>query len=353
MIAAPLAAQDIEGGPAAYVIVVDAPAAEAEALRDALAEAWQGAGHTVVPVPDPVELGHPDPALLAAARESFADLRPRAAIAALEEYVARVDALGGGITRREWISALLLLARARRAVGDLALADEVIDRALTVEPELRLSPAEYPPPLLEAVEARRESIAALGRAPLRLRHVPPGLRVGVDGAEPTSPASLPELVPGVHLLRFTAPGRRPRAARVEVRPEETVDVSLAPDVFHALRRRDSSDHALRTAAARLGAVPLRLRAPPSTGGRAEVWDGAQDRRAAFRVPSEASASSVARAAVAALARTTGRPARRRRRILGASVAAVAVVAAGITAWALSRREPRGFRLELESGGVSP
>jgi len=357
LITSPSAAQETPRPDLPVVVVVQTPRHDSGALIRALSAAWSRRGAELVPVPPSPELERPDVASLASARRAFAELRPQEAVVALEEFVARVDALGGGVGPETWISALLLLGRAQLALGDPARATEAFDRVLSVAPDIHLDEARYPPPLREALEARRVETQPHADLTLQFDHAPPGLSVSVDGAPAVAPGDLPTLAPGLHVLRLTAPDRRPRALRVEVSPDQThVDATLADDPFAPLRSEERalpSPRDLRVAAARLGAVPLALQLRPAASGRlhVELWAAAEDLRAAVDVADSETPHEIVRQVVLAFGRVESRPERQSRRrvriIVGAS-AVVATLAAALTL-VLTRHPDSGFRLQLESG----
>jgi len=353
LITSPAAAQELSRPQTAFVVVVQGTASEPAELSQELGSLWARRGRDVIPVPPVAELPRPDLAQLALARRAFAELRPRESIAALEQFLAQVDTLGGGVGRETLLSAWLLLARARLALQDPARADEALDHVLSIAPDIELDEARYPPPLRDALAARRDASGPSVALELELEHAAPNLRVAVDGAPPLPRSALLALAPGVHVLRLSAVGWQPRALRIELSQGHTrVDAALQPDPFAPLRPgARSSSRELRLAASRLGAVPLllTLRHISRARLRVEIWDASQDLRAALTLPAAHTPRRIAHAAVAALSRVQSEPARRRHRRVVWAVASSAVVvslAAALTL-VLASRPQSGFRLQLE------
>ncbi len=355
LIASPAAAQELSRPQTAFVVVVQGTAAEPTALSRELSSLWARRGREVIPVPPVAELARPDLAQLALARRAFAELRPLESIAALEQFLAQVDTLGGGVGRETLLSAWLLLARTRLALQDPARADEALDHVLSIAPDIELDEARYPPPLRDALAARRDASGPPVALELELEHAASNLKVAVDGAPPVPRSALQALAPGVHVLRLSAVGWHPRALPIELAEGHTrVDATLQPDPFAPLRpgaRARPSSRELRLAASRLGAVPLllTLRSVSRARLRVEIWDASQDLRAALTLPAARTPRRIAEAAVAALARVQSQPARRRHRrvVWAVATSAVVVTLAAALTLVLANRSQSGFRLQLE------
>ncbi len=231
----------------------------ASSVADAVAEALRARGADVTR-PSPAPVPPSETAALAVALDAYANLRPDDARGTLEALLARADATGArGLERPELLDALMTLSLACRALGDAPSADAALDRALAIEPALAPSLTQYPPTLVDAVEARRAAGAGAHPGVIELGPVPARARVFVDAQALTVPTSgRVEVAHGTHLVRVAALGRLEWATRIEVADAPvTVAPTLPPDADQLLREpgapaeRDAAE--LDVAARALGA----------------------------------------------------------------------------------------------------
>ncbi len=269
---------------------------EAERLADAVALALRARGIEASRPPPPSSAPAPDVDALRDARLAYGNLHPDETRRTLAALLARLDANGGaGLSRADLLDALLLDAMAAQALGDDAAADGALDRALVVEPDLALDPAQYPPTLRQRLATRRAARSdPTTMATIVVRDAPPSATVYIDGeALPASKRSA-TVTPGPHLLRVEAPGFEPHARRLDVAaPTTVVPVTLAVDAGARLHGRTdpgrSPDASLRAAARALGGSLLLVDLVSAPTGTRVVLD---DVSAGRRVQIAASPSDV-------------------------------------------------------------
>jgi hypothetical protein len=208
------------------------------AAAGALAERLSSRGALArVPIaPDRLEPLAPE---LDRATAAYANLDPSGAATQLDGVLRVVsDAGGAGLSRPELLRALLLRAMAGLATGDAETAGVALDRALAIDPELSPDPAEYPPTLRDALEARRP---AADRHTLVLRGPLGASGLSIDAAEARGREHV--LAPGVHLLRVETPAHEPWTAEIDLRSDVVLEIDprFAPEAALAAPEAGRAD----------------------------------------------------------------------------------------------------------------
>ncbi len=312
----------------------------ADGLRRATLDEYRARGREVVepPLPSPVPT---DREALEEAGAAYAHLRPAEALRLVDGVIGGFEATGGASLDREgYLRALLLRALAALALGLGAEADRALSTALAVDASLTPNAAEYPPALLERLDALR-ALSGAETGILLLEVAPASAEVWVDGAHLGSSEPRLVLAPGRHVLRFEAPLRsaQARVIAIESGVSAPLSVRLEPSAHAALGgpSPESAPEALLAEAAHGLGASLVLVDVRETADGLLVHAREAARRRAARVsvrPGEAAASVARRLVGLLLAPAVARDeegARRRRRVrIGASVGASAV-AAGVAA----------------------
>ncbi len=153
-------------------------------------------------------------AALKAARGAFEALEVDRAAHEGERAVRLL--LRSGADEASAVDALLLLARVRQAVRDEEGTVGALQRALRLDPELKLDPESASPSLVRALErARRPAAGAPGRLRVDSADIPAA--VSIDGHFlGVTPAFIDPLAPGAHLLVVEADGRRREVRLLDV-----------------------------------------------------------------------------------------------------------------------------------------
>jgi hypothetical protein len=236
----------------------------------------------------------------------------------------------------------------------LALA---IDEARTPRREL------YGPDVMRAFAEAADARAAIAPRPAALRVAPPDARIAVDGLPIADPALPRNLRPGLHAIAASAPGHQPRAALLDLRAGDPIELALAAAGGNAIDRIDaawatgaldpgtaSGRRAIVDAATELGATAaLVIEADPRTGETSARVITARDAPPPERRTTavEAARAALARLGTAPLAVVDHTPppppVTRRWWFWGAIGAVVAAGAAGVVlAW------PAEDRLRIHS-----
>jgi hypothetical protein len=209
-------------------------------------------------------------AALAAGLTAVGELRLVDALAALNRAADDAVLTGAaGLTTAQLTDIYLYRAIVRRRLqpAETALAWEDFVRAATFSPERVLDPGRVPPAAIEtwnraAAEVQRRPQGAL------IVRAPAEATIAIDGrAAVRSPALVPGLRHGEHLIRVEEPGRLPWAAsvplagptlevEVPVRPELALDDAAAADL---VRRGDAAFALVAQQKSRHGEPVLELR----------------------------------------------------------------------------------------------
>jgi hypothetical protein len=129
--------------------------------------------------------------------------------------------------RDAFLEALGLLAAAELFAGEGSEARNTLRVLLTFDPEWRLPPDRKTPRLEEVLDAVRDETRGLRHVSLQVDTVPAGARVVLDGRElGETPVTLPDLLPGRHILRCEKPGFDTRQEEVFVGPATKVAWTL-------------------------------------------------------------------------------------------------------------------------------
>ncbi len=187
-------------------------------------------------------------------REALRRSEPEAARTLLAEATAAAAELSPTAEARA-LSAELAV---RRAMLAQLLKDErgfhnELRCALTVEPELQLSPALYPPPVAQALEEARVMQAHARRITIDVRSVPDRARVMVGGVDRgATPLQLTEVSVGPTVIWVYKDGHQSRAVTIDTASATHFEVTLQPldpissmrYLVQAVRRSDPASRQL-------------------------------------------------------------------------------------------------------------
>jgi hypothetical protein len=152
----------------------------------------------------------------------------RAVIADLEKLPDGPDVFG------QWTRAMLRLARAEASLGRKVESDEILDRLIRANPNVKADPAQYPPSFQEQIDKRRAQLGNLPKRKLEVSSARKGVKVFVEGREVgTAPVTL-SLPPGRYRVSGAANALRV-AARVIDLSSQDEKVALDFEMAEALR----------------------------------------------------------------------------------------------------------------------
>jgi hypothetical protein len=104
--------------------------------------------------------------------------------------------------------------------------DELLNKAVHLDPERRLDPADYPPVFIRVYDRARFNVLRRPRARIEVK-APQGSSVFLDGRNVgKAPVNLEEALPGVHWIRVERPGEPVLVRKVDARSKQTTVVEL-------------------------------------------------------------------------------------------------------------------------------
>jgi tetratricopeptide (TPR) repeat protein len=165
--------------------------------------------------------------LLAEGRNLYNQAQPDAAVPILEDAIAALEdgVVVAGEMRDLW-DARLVLGTSELARGNREAAARAFRDAIALNPGRSPDPALYPPDVTGLYEEVRAESAS-GTASLQLT-APASMDVWVDGMPSgKTPATVADLMPGVHYVRARSDGRM-ATARIKVEPGSEAVVRLEP-----------------------------------------------------------------------------------------------------------------------------
>lgn len=247
--------------PSVLPIAVRIPGAADDDARAAFDAAVHRAGFAAT---SSVELAGPAapraPDLLREAIGLTGDLRFADALAKLEAAAAEAAATGAAGLGDTDLSDLYLfraivVPKIDAAAGPRAWEDFV--RAATVKPERTLDPGRFPPAVQDSWRRATRKVAEGGRGTLIVR-APADAWISLDGRPAVrSPALLPGVPFGLHLLRVDEPGR---VAWAQVVPLATPKLDIDTPARAALTLDDAAAAATARAAGKAFALVAQRRA---------------------------------------------------------------------------------------------
>jgi tetratricopeptide (TPR) repeat protein len=152
----------------------------------------------------------------------------RAVIADLEKLPDGPEVFG------QWTRAMLRLARAEASLGRKVEADEILDRLVRANPNVKVDLTQYPPSFQEQIDKRRAQLASLPKRKLEVTSQRKGVKVFVEGREVgTAPLTI-SVPPGRYRVSGAGEGVRLPARIIDLTSQDET-VPLDFEVAEALR----------------------------------------------------------------------------------------------------------------------
>lgn len=152
----------------------------------------------------------------------------RAVIAELEKLPDSADVFS------QWTRAMLRLARAEANLGRKVDAEEILDRLVRANPNLKVDLSQYPPSFQAEIDKRRARLATLPKRTLEVTSTRKDARIFVERREVgTAPVSL-SVPPGRYRVSAAADGVRLAGRMVDL-SEQDQTVALDFEIAEALR----------------------------------------------------------------------------------------------------------------------
>lgn len=171
------------------------------------------------------EAGAKAEAFISQAKEAMEDSDFDKAIKLLEKAVKLLEDNGDAVPDLRLLpEAYLQMGVAYFRDGREDDGDEMLNKAVHLDPERKLDGADYPPIFIRVFERARFNVLRRSRARIEVKAAP-GAQVLFDGRNlGKAPIVLTEVLPGAHWLRVERPGEAVQVKKVSVSASKTLEV---------------------------------------------------------------------------------------------------------------------------------
>lgn len=171
------------------------------------------------------EAGSKAEAQIAQAKEAMEDSDFDKAIKHLEKAVKLLEDNGDAVPDLRLLpEAYLQMGVAYFRDGREDDGDEMLNKAVHLDPERKLDGADYPPIFIRVFERARFNVLRRSRARIEVKAAP-GAQVLFDGRNlGKAPIVLTEVLPGAHWIRVERPGEAVQVKKVSVSASKTLEV---------------------------------------------------------------------------------------------------------------------------------
>lgn len=159
----------------------------------------------------------------------------QAAIETLRAVIADLEKLPDGPDAfRQWTRAMIRLARSEQTVGRRAEAEDLLERVVRADPQVRVDTAQYPPSFARQVDEVRAKLAKQATRKLSIDSSQKGARVYVDGRDVGLAPVVVSLAPGTYRITGVLQELRAPPIRADL-TEDDQNVRLDFSIAEALR----------------------------------------------------------------------------------------------------------------------